>query len=74
MTLNIKYVKNNVTLTENVASLDAAINRARELGVFVVIESSNFELVGMFGATGIQHGKLPSGEDYTWTKNARRRK
>lgn len=74
MTFRVEYTKDNIKQFAIVSSLDLAIEKARELGVFVSIKNKNFELVGMFGANGIQNGKLPSGEDYTWSKKARHRK
>jgi len=38
------------------------------LAVFVTIKSSEYEIVGMFGADSIVDGKCPDGVDYTWMK------
>ena len=52
-------------------TLDQAMAWAKELGEHVKIEFNGMEVVGMFGADGVQNNKLPSGEKYTWRKRRR---
>lgn len=53
-------------------TLDQAIAWAKELGEFVTIQFNGMEVVGKFGADGIQNGKFTNGEAYTWKKRRRR--
>lgn len=52
-------------------TLDQAMHWAKDLGEYVSIEFNGMEVVGKFGADGVQNDKLPSGEAYTWRKRRR---
>ena len=56
---------------EEVETLSLAMNRSKEIGLFVKINGDNFELVGVFGSDSVKEGKLPDGTDYTWFKRRR---
>ena len=61
LTLGTEYL-------EMIAALNEA-NRLRSVGMaYVAMASENPNQVGQMGATGIESGKLPSGEEYTWSK------
>jgi hypothetical protein len=53
---------------EEVTDLSLALARATELGIPVTINGGGMELVGTFGSAGIENGKLPNGENYSWYK------
>jgi hypothetical protein len=63
-------VKHN-TETHEFDTLDQAMAWAKELGEFVTIQFNGSEVVGKFGVDGIQDGKFPDGEPYTWKKRRR---
>jgi hypothetical protein len=44
---------------------------AKELGEFVTIKFNELEIAGKFGVDGINYGKFPNGEPYTWKKRRR---
>ena len=44
---------------------------AKECGEFVVIQFDGMEVVGKFGADGIEQGKFSNGDMYTWKKRRR---
>jgi hypothetical protein len=52
-------------------TLDQAMTWAKELGEFVTIQFNGSEVVGKFGADGIDDGKFPDGKAYTWKKRRR---
>jgi len=52
-------------------TLDQAMAWAKELGEFVTIQFDGMEVVGKFGADGIEGGKLSNGAAYTWKKRRR---
>ena len=56
---------------EEVETLDQAMNRSKQIGLFVKINNDNFELVGIFGADGVNNGLLPNGDSYGWYKRRR---
>jgi hypothetical protein len=53
---------------EEVKNLSLALDFARGLGIPVTINGGGMEIVGTFGADGIENGMLPNGEQYTWYK------
>lgn len=57
--------------THEFETLDQAMAFAKELGEFVTIQFNGTEVVGKFGADGIQDGKLSNGELYAWKKRRR---
>jgi hypothetical protein len=63
-------VKHN-TETHEFETLDQAMAWAKELNEFVTIQFNGSEVVGKFGADGIQDGKHSNGEPYTWKKRRR---
>lgn len=56
---------------EAVKDLSLALARATELGIPVTINGGGIELVGTFGSAGVENGKLPNGDPYTWYKRRR---
>lgn len=56
---------------EAVIDLSAALALATELGIPVTINGNGIELVGTFGSAGVENGKLPNGDPYTWYKRRR---
>ena len=56
---------------EEVKDLSIALTRATELGIPVTINGDGIELVGTFGSAGIENGRLPNGDPYTWYKRRR---
>lgn len=56
---------------EEVKDLSLALARATELGIPVTINGGGIELVGTFGSAGIENGRLPNGDPYTWYKRRR---
>lgn len=56
---------------EECKTLSIALDFAKELGILVTINGEGMELVGTFGSAGIENGKLPNGEPYTWYKRRR---
>lgn len=63
--------KTDVSFEEQYETLDLAMSKAKELGVFVTIVGSGFEVVGLFGVDTIADGKCPDGVDYDWNKASR---
>jgi hypothetical protein len=61
----------DVSFEEQYETLDLAMSKAKELGVFVTIIGSGFEVVGLFGVDTIADGKCPDGVDYDWNKASR---
>lgn len=53
---------------EEVETLDQAMSRSKQIGLFVKINGDNFELVGIFGTDSVNNGLLPNGDRYTWYK------
>ena len=53
------------------ANLDSAMTFAKELNVFVTIQGSEFEIVGVFGVDSIKDGVCPDGVRYDWNKASR---
>jgi hypothetical protein len=53
---------------EAVNDLSAALAFATDLGIPVTINGNGIELVGTFGSAGIENGRLPNGDPYTWYK------
>jgi len=49
-------------------SLANALEHGKSINRYVTIKGSGMELVGIFGADGIDNGKLPDGTAYTWYK------
>ncbi len=56
---------------EEVETLDRAMTRSKEIGLFVKINGDDFQLVGMFGADSVKDGLLPNGDKYGWYKRRR---
>jgi hypothetical protein len=56
---------------KEVASLDAAMQYAKDLNEFVTIKGGEFEIVGKFGVDTVQDGKCPDGVEYDWNKSSR---
>ncbi len=56
---------------EEVKDLSAAMAFAKALGIPVTINGGGIELVGTFGSAGIENGRLPNGDPYTWYKRRR---
>lgn len=52
-------------------TLDQALIRAKELGIFVTINGGEFEIVGRFGVDSVKEGKCPDGVAYDWNKASR---
>ena len=52
-------------------TLDLALIRAKELGIFVTINGGEFEIVGRFGVDSVKEGKCPDGVAYDWNKASR---
>ncbi len=52
-------------------TLDLAMLRSKEIGVFVSIKGEQYELVGVFGSDSVEEGFLPDGTRYTWMKRRR---
>ena len=52
-------------------TLDLALVRAKELGIFVTINGGEFEIVGRFGVDSVKEGKCPDGVAYDWNKASR---
>jgi len=52
-------------------NLDSAMAFAKELNVFVTIQGSEFEIVGVFGVDSIKDGVCPDGVRYDWNKAGR---
>jgi hypothetical protein len=53
---------------EEVVDLSKAMAFAKELGILVTINGGGMEIVGLFGADGIENGVCPDGVPYTWMK------
>jgi hypothetical protein len=53
---------------EEVKDLSEALAFATELGIPVTINGGGIELVGTFGSAGVENGRLPNGDPYTWYK------
>lgn len=53
------------------ANLDLAMAFAKELNLFVTIQGSEFEIVGLFGVDSVIDGKCPDGIAYDWNKAGR---
>jgi hypothetical protein len=53
---------------EEVKNLSEAITLATGLGIPVTINGDGIVLVGTFGSAGIENGRLPNGDPYTWYK------
>ncbi len=62
---------NGVVYERDFDNLGPAMDWAKTLAVFVTIKSSEYEIVGMFGADGVKDGKCPDGVAYTWMKRRR---
>jgi hypothetical protein len=56
---------------EEVKDLSAALAVATKLGIPVTINGGGMEIVGVFGADGIENGQLPNGDRYGWYKRRR---
>ena len=56
------------SITHQFETIEQAMAWAKELGEFVTIEFDGMEVVGKFGADGIEGGKLSNGTAYTWKK------
>jgi hypothetical protein len=56
---------------EEVKDLSAALALATELGIPVTINGDGIELLGTFGSAGVENGRLPNGDLYTWYKRRR---
>ena len=63
--------KTDVSFEEQYETLDLAMSKAKELGVFVTIVGSGFEVVGLFGVDTVVDGKCPDGVVYDWNKASR---
>jgi hypothetical protein len=63
--------KTDVSFEEHYKTLDLAMVKAKELGVFVIISGNGFEVVGRFGVDAITDGKCPDGVVYDWNKASR---
>ncbi len=68
--IEYKDSKNNVCIKE-VKDLSEALTFATTLGIPVTINGDGIELVGTFGSAGIENGRLPNGDRYTWYKRRR---
>jgi hypothetical protein len=53
------------------ATLDEAMNTAKHLAEFVTINSSDFEVCGVFGVDAVKNGVCPDGVAYDWNKASR---
>ena len=63
--------KTDVSFEEQHETLDLAMSKAKELGIFVTIIGNGFEVVGRFGVDAISDGKCPDGIEYDWNKASR---
>lgn len=68
--IEYKDSKNNVCIKE-AKDLSEALTFATALGIPVTINGDGIELVGTFGSAGIENGRLPNGDRYTWYKRRR---
>jgi hypothetical protein len=59
--------KNGLTLN-SCPTLNEAMAYAKTVGMFVTINSPEFEVCGVFGADSIEDGVCPDGVPYTWMK------
>jgi hypothetical protein len=57
--------------TFKVLTLAEAMNLAKHLNEFVVIQGLDFEVCGRFGVDTVRDGKTPDGVAYTWNKASR---
>jgi len=62
------YNVTSKTQQQDFESLDQAMAYARALGEFVTITGNGMEIVGVFGADSIEHGRCPDGVAYDWMK------
>jgi len=53
---------------EEVKDLSAALTLAIKLGIPVTLNGGGIELIGTFGSAGVENGRLPNGDPYTWCK------
>jgi hypothetical protein len=53
---------------EEVKDLSAALTLAIKLGIPVTLNGGGIELIGTFGSAGVENGRLPNGDPYTWYK------
>ena len=56
---------------EEVVDLSKAMAFAKEWGLLVTISGGGMQVVGKFGADGIENGVLPNGDRYSWYKRRR---
>lgn len=49
-------------------TLIEAMAYAKTLGTFVTISGEGMEICGVFGVAGVENGKLPDGNEYTFFK------
>jgi hypothetical protein len=56
---------------EEVIDLSAALAFAKALGITVTINGGGIQIVGAFGADGVENGLLPNGDRYGWYKRRR---
>jgi hypothetical protein len=56
---------------EEAIDLSKAMAFAKELGILVTISGGGMQVVGKFGADGIENGVLPNGDKYGWYKRRR---
>lgn len=59
------------SITHQFETIEQAMAWAKECGEFVIIQFDGIEVVGKFGADGIENGKLSNGDMYTWKKRRR---
>lgn len=60
-----------VDFEQDFETLDQALVKAKELGIFVTINGGEFEIVGCFGVDSVQDGLCPDGVAYDWNKASR---
>ena len=65
---NVEYKAGDVARVRECASLNEAMDFAKEIDCLVTIKGNGMEIVGLFGADSIKDGKCPDGVDYTWMK------
>mgnify|MGYP003339565077 CR=1 FL=1 len=52
-------------------TLASAMDYAKTIDAFVVIQGRDFEVCGRFGVDAVANGKCPDGIAYDWNKSSR---
>lgn len=67
----VKVISKNGLCLNECSSLDEALAFAKNVGLFVTIKGTDFEVCGIFGVDTIKDGKCPDGVAYDWNKTSR---